>query len=575
MRHGLHLYGEANKHYEKSMGVFNSANVNMINQNVKENVFISLQDLSDILIKPGRPENLEFWLKAITPSKQKIVTLKEIPSSVYAEIANAARTATNPASEVNALLDRHAIEKATIDRLPEWIDKVDPSDYIREATIKDFGEMIDVFASDAFAQNAPEVIRHSMRDMLARQWLDDTARMARGPTGEFSGPRFAQAFHALDTVGETRMQSTLFGTQNAARMRELAQDFTLAGKKGPEFAEQVLSDINTIEARSIVENLQKTLKIADEQSQNALFRAIRNGEIDDADALVMAVLKNPRSISQLRNALGKDATDLLDKPGGLQDMVMQRIMLTAFPDGVTPDAVASGAFGKTMRKTISKMNANGALAKVLTKPDRAGQETVNDLLKVARMAERVSDASLPETGLAPAGFMAAAMLRLLTAPMAFLGEAAGIMAIGRMMRSTPLLKFLTSPQLSSRETRQAIKAGLEGLDTRNLTMLELTEMRNQVIRAILSLQTGEGITEGVVEPVTEVVEEVTEQIQPAIGAATGQIQPAIDALTGQIQPAIGAATGQRPMAPQPSQTPVPPASDVLERIEMEKLVGMR
>ena len=564
IKEGLDLYDAANKHYSEGMDVFRSGAIEMVNKNVKNNFFVSFQDVAELMTKPGRAPNLKFWLDAITPDEHQLSSLQKINPAVLRDIGTALQT-RNPAEAVNSLLATADLPPGTIPQLPKWIDKMEVDDLYRRSVLDEYVETVKVLHSEAVARANPQAVRDTMRNMLARQWLDETGRLSRrGPEGNFDGPAFADSFTNLDLPGQTVMQDTLFGAENAAVLRKSLKDFYLMGKGTPELTEQILADIAHPNMKRVVGELQNTLKVAEEQSKNALFKAVRNGEIDDADALVMAVMKNPRTIGQLRNALGKDATDILDEPGGLQDMVMQRIMLSAFPDGVTTDAVASGAFGQAMRKTINKMNANGALAKVLTKPDRAGQEVVDNLLNVAKKAERISDASLPETGIAPAAFAAGALLRFLTAPMSFLTEVTGIIAMGRMMRSTPLLKFLTSPQLTSRETRQAIKAGAEGLEVRNLKLLELAEMRNRVIRAITSLQGVDTVREGIVEPVTEVVEEVTEQIQPAIGAAVEQIQPAIDAMTGQA--------AQLPTAPQPlgPQT----AAAVLEGEEMRKLYGV-
>jgi hypothetical protein len=239
----------------------------------------------------------------------------------------------------------------------------------------------------------------------------------------------------------------------------------------------------------------------------------------------MSVMKSPRSIDQLRNALGRDAEEVLDTPGGLRDMVMQRLMLSAFPEGVTTEAVASGAFGRTMRATISKMNANGSLAKVLTTPERNGQEVVNELLKVARVGEGISDATLKgKTGLAPAGFAAAAGVRMFTEPISFLGEAASIMFMGRLMRSKPFLKFMTQPQLTSREMRRARKAGIDfGKETRNVELLRLREVGRQIARQIMSLQFVEGVDQNIIEPIKPLIQQGAQAAGPVIEEATQAI----------------------------------------------------
>ena len=578
IKDGLGMYRAANKHYEDGMKVFNSGNVGMVEKNIADHYFVDLASLNEAVVQGGRPETLKFWLNAVTPDEPQLVNLKRVNPSVFKEIESAALNPTatvdrlgqasiGPAEQINALLTKNNIDKTMIARLPTWLDDLPADDFYRRSVLKDFAEQMNMYGSDAFARANPQTIRNATRDMLAGEWLRETARVSRGAEGELSGSAFAQAFNALDAPGETRMQNALFGAENAARMKGIVKDFTLVGKAGPELSQKVVSNITSRDAQGIVGSLQETLRIAEEQSQNALFKAVRNGTIDDADELVMAVMKNPRSLNQLRSALGDNADAVLDAPNGLQDMVMHKIMLQAFPDGITTDAVASGAFAQNMRKTISQMNSNGALAKVLTTSERAGQEVVDDLLKVAKMGETISDAAFKgKAGLAPAAFIAGAGYRAVTAPVSFLGEVAGIMAMGRIMRSRPFLKFMTSPQLSSYHTKQAIRAGAKGLDKRNLALLQLRELAYQTARMYGSVEAARGYRRG-----SEIVEEVAEEITPTAKKLVAQVSQQPAAPPQQPQPQMPA---QQPQAPVPQIPAAVAQPSPLLQAEINKLYGM-
>lgn len=570
IKDGLGMYRAANKHYEDGMKVFNSGNVGMVKKNIADHYFVDLASLNEAVVQGGRPETLKFWLNAVTPDEPQLVNLKRVNPSVFKEIESVALNPTAaPAEQINALLTKNNIDETMIARLPTWLDDLPADDFYRRSVLKDFAEQMNMYGSDAFARANPQTIRNATRDMLAGEWLRETARVSRGAEGELSGSAFAQAFNSLDAPGETRMQNALFGAENAARMRGIVKDFTLVGKAGPELSRKAVSDITSRDAQGIVGSLQETLRIAEEQSQNALFKAVRNGTIDDADELVMAVMKNPRSLNQLRSALGDNADAVLDAPNGLQDMVMHKIMMQAFPDGITTDAVASGAFAQNMRKTISQMNSNGALAKVLTTSERAGQEVVDDLLKVAKMGETISDAAFKgKAGLAPAAFIAGAGYRAITAPVSFLGEVAGIMAMGRIMRSRPFLKFMTSPQLSSYHTKQAIRAGAKGLDKRNLALLKLRELAYQTARMYGSVEAARGYRRG-----SEIVEEVAEEITPTAKKIVAQVsqQPAASPQQPQPQPQMPAQQAQAPVPQIPAAVAQP---SPLLQAEINKLYGM-
>jgi len=121
------------------------------------------------------------------------------------------------------------------------------------------------------------------------------------------------------------------------------------------------------------------------------------------------------------------------------------------------------------------------------------------MIRFSKLGERISDQALKsQQGLAAAAFAAGAGFRLVTEPVKFLGEAAAIFTMGRVMRQKWFLKTLLSPNYSAgfwgvkggrrlyqEATRQGLK--LKGPGTRvNPLALELRERVAQEARLITS-----------------------------------------------------------------------------------------
>jgi hypothetical protein len=146
-----------------------------------------------------------------------------------------------------------------------------------------------------------------------------------------------------------------------------------------------------------------------------------------------------------------------------------------------------------MEKTVTEMNKNGALARIL-----GSQETVNGLLKVSKDAALVSNRAFKgKAGLAPAVFIAGAGLRLITAPVAFAGELATIFALGKVLRSPRFLRMMTNPQLRAAEVKEARGLGVDlGEDIISYGRRRRSEILGREARAATSLAIGSGFREG-------------------------------------------------------------------------------
>ena len=83
----------------------------------------------------------------------------------------------------------------------------------------------------------------------------------------------------------------------------------------------------------------------------------------DADKLVTNVLKNPKNFETLRKRVGDEALGLTDDAplGSFRDLVMQRIISPAFPEGqVTDHVVRSGSWGDIFLRNMKDLNKGGA-----------------------------------------------------------------------------------------------------------------------------------------------------------------------------------------------------------------------
>tara|TARA_R110002020_G_scaffold524_1_gene2600 strand:+ start:1057 stop:4431 length:3375 start_codon:yes stop_codon:yes gene_type:complete len=449
-RNGLEKLVEANKHYTEGAEVFKTGAANMINRNITDGFFEDLIDVAQTVVQNKRPELLKAHLARITPSSSTIGKIQSIEPSVWQSAAQMARN--GDIDGLNRLLVSNNIPENVVLRPQAFLNDLPVDDLYRKRTMDQLAQTLDQYADDAIARAGSLERRNVNRDMLAGAWLKNASEESM--KGRMFNPgQFAQKF---DDLGK-ETQDLLFGAQQAASLRQTLGDFYLVGTNKQDWSNVILNNIANPNMKSVVSSLQNDLRIASDQSQDALFKAIRSGSIDNADELIAAAIKNPRLVDALRNRVGDGAFNV---PGGLQDQAMQRIMLEAFPDGVTTEAVQSGSFGPAMLSAITKMNKQGALNKIL------GEDVVKGLLDVSRTATRVGDASLKgKGGLAAAGYAAAFGLSLLTNPVGTLVGAGGILLSARLMRNKHFLNWMTKPTIRARDAKLGIEIIADELQT--------------------------------------------------------------------------------------------------------------
>jgi hypothetical protein len=440
-REGLEKLVEANKHYSDGAEIFKTGAANMLNKNVKEGFFEDLIDVAQTVVKNNRPELLRAHLARVTPSSSTTGKIQQVPPEVWGQAAQAVRA--GDIDGLNRILVANDIPDDVVVRVQPWLKDLPTGDAYKQRILDQLGETLDQYADDALARTGSAAKRDINRNMLAGAWLQNAAAESR-VSRVFRPEQFAQKF---DDLGK-ETQDLLLGSQRAGQMRETLKDFYLVKNSGDEWGRVVLNDISNPNIKTVVETLQSDLKIASEQSRDALFKAVRSGRIENAEDLILESVKNPSLVKALKNRVGED---VFNTPGGLQDQAMLKIMMEAFPEGITADAVQSGAFGKTMSSTIKKMNAKGSLNEIL------GKDVVEGLQEVSNAASRVGDASLKgKGGLAAATYAAAFGVSLLINPVATLGGAAAMLSSARIMRNKQFLLWMTKPAIRARDAKRGL-----------------------------------------------------------------------------------------------------------------------
>jgi len=572
---GVMAWKKAQNFHAKGIQRFRSFSEEMLERNIRNGTTLGDKQVLNQVVQPGQPDMLLRYLKSVTPSGRAAEGIQKVPQSVFDDAAKAANSGEFKLA--NQILDNAGVSPDIVKRLPAFAEKLGVDDAYGRMIASEFSDTIRSLGKLAEARANPLQFRNRMRDSLAREWLTQTQTSSL-VRGQFSPTVFASNFESLGAP----LQNALFGKTNAGAMRQLMKDYHKVGLGNKEFAnasaEALGSTAAAIRARTMgltggrdvgeeIANIQSVMAEAKRQSEDALFQAIAKGKIDTPDALVLNILENPKNYDRLIAGLSKTqgTANQLDAPAGVKDMVMSRIMEKAFPDGVSPDRVSSGAWGAPMRQQLLTLNRNGALAKVLGDGDQAaGQLVVNDLFKASKIGERISDQALKgKQGLASAAFAAGAGMRLITNPLAFVGEAAGIFAMGRVMRQKWFLNSLLQPRYSAgllgttggrRLLQKGQRAGAD-LDGVSPLGLELRERVAQETRAIVASLEAQQADEDTRKAAAEFVET---NIRQPISQLGQQAAPVVQDIRQQIPDAAAAAQQMNP----------------LRQVEQNKLLGI-
>ena len=571
---GLDLFKQAQVHYKEGAEQFKSGAIEMFNKNIKEGFAPDLLSVSELVIQNNKPEFLKNYLKAVTPEGSTIGLVQKVPQSEWNLMAQAAEAGN--ITEINRLLQKNFIalsgktgtkdlKKLGLSFKPaKFVEDLPDNNPFKIRYLEDLAETFRMHADDAFYRAAPDAQRNINRDMLAGAWMQNAQQRAT-TLDVFDPTHFKRSF---DDLGKN-VQDELFGKAKAAELRATFKDLSLMGQnpitRNLNFVDVAASAINNSTMRDIVSNLQKVILEANEQSTNALFKAVKSGQIVDAESLVQSAVKSPTLLDDLMRSVPQST---LNQPAGFKDAVMARIMKEAFPDGVTEAAVSSGAWQDAMQAAIFNMNQRGALTKIL------GQDTVDDLVKMTKI--KISDKAIKgKGGIVSAAYAAGIGMRVLAEPISGLASVAGVYASGRILRNPRFLNLMTRPSIAAKDYRRGVRALTEDLlrqaESEGITLtrsqaraqaeqemgrLSVIGLRLKEIAAaearLFALTGASGTTTAenrrdmgqaiseVVEPVRPVISRAMDAARPAIQNVQQQISPSIQALRNKADPRVQA-----------------------------------
>ena len=293
---GLERLVAANNHYSDGAEILKSGAVNMLNKQINEGFFADLNKVVRMVVEDNSPEQLRRYLKAVTPSGKQIGEIQKVPAEQWKLAADAARAGDVDA--VTRILKSNFVSEKTMLRPQPFLKGLSPDDPYRQRILTDMADTLDQYADDAIARAGPDARKSVNRDMLASTWFKNTK--SESMSQRTINP--SEIAHKFDKLGK-EVQEELFGKERASTLRNTLKDFYLVDSSKVtgrlNFIDQVSNSIANPRMSQIVSGLQNDLAEAAKQSDDALFKAVSSGSIDDASSLIQAAVKNPRIIDSL------------------------------------------------------------------------------------------------------------------------------------------------------------------------------------------------------------------------------------------------------------------------------------
>ena len=556
LRKGLVQWDEANKLYGEGQEQFNNTAVNTIATKAKNKFFNSNKE---VIVEAGNVPKLKMYLNAVTPTLNASQHLTQ-PGATEALERLQSLVINNKFKQAQTFVEDSGLS-GIVPKIEGFIDQLPAKDVFRiaqrDAYATEIGNLIEL----SRAGGNPQMIRESVRNSLAKEWLAKT-KLGSQTRGQNDPIKFADEFSALGK----EMQDTLFGTETAATMREAMDAFRLTGLDEAS-ASRLFEAIPTMVNQPLKAQMQGLKELSERavsESSDSVLKAIKDGKITDSSALVAGLLKNPSSYNRLKSVVGETE---LEKVGGVKDMVMNNLVRASIAkEGFSEATVQSGAWGTAFKNQLLAQNKNGSLNAIL------GVDTVKSLNKIADDAIKISD--LPIKGY---GGIAAAPAALALIALAWTGHfyTAGIslgaiMGVGRFLRSKAALKLITSPRLRTQEYKAAVRAGAE------LPAMESVYTINRlssIAASEMSLIMGSGIFGEIAgEARKEATQEVIEGMSDLQRGRRGTYQEDVSSILDPIrqEPDL---TYEEIMQGAARSGNVPGAGEVLRRLEEEKLLG--
>jgi len=296
LRRGLDDWDKANVFYAEGQDRFNSTALNTILQSAKDGFFTSNIDVAKVAIQSMNAPRLAMYLQAVTPTKDMAQKLAQ--PGVTEVLENVRKLVDVDQFKAAENLVKNAGLQKVVPKIQGFIDDLPAGDVFRVSQKNAYLQQLDDLAELSRAGTDPQVIRESVRNSLAKTWIDQTKEAAVDSVGKFNPAEFAGKFTALgDDV-----QNALFGNSNAGLMREAMEAFQLSATNR-QSAEAFFDALPTMANQPLKAHIQSMKGIFDRaasESQDAVLSAINSGNIRSPLELVDGLLTNPASYLRLK-----------------------------------------------------------------------------------------------------------------------------------------------------------------------------------------------------------------------------------------------------------------------------------
>tara|TARA_R100000544_G_C2227131_1_gene61588 strand:+ start:1637 stop:4999 length:3363 start_codon:yes stop_codon:yes gene_type:complete len=568
LRKGLDEWSKSNAFFREGQEAFNNTAVNTILKAAKDKFFTSNIDVVNTVVQSGNAPKLAMYLNAVTPTKEMT---QKLASPGANNLINNVKQLVEADNFVGAeeLVKGSGLE-GIIPKIRGFIDDLPAEDVFRVSQKKSYLKELDNLSQLAESGIDPQLMRESVKNSLAKTWIDQTKGSATDSLNKFNSSEFASKFTSL---GDD-LQNTLFGKPNAQSMREAMEAFQV-NSLDENAAAQLFQALPTLTNQSLkaqISTLKEITERATLESKDAVLSSIKSGNIETPSKLVSGLLTNPNSYNKLKTVVGIDE---LEKAGGVKDMVMNNLIRGSLAKpGFSEVTIQGGEWGKALKDVILKQNKNGALSTIL------GDDVVSNLNKLSDDAIKVSDIPIKGYG-GIAAAPAALALVALAVKGSLLTAGAGlatIIGLSRAMRNNSVLKLLTSPRLRKKEYEEAIKLGanlpdLNSVKSQGQYIYNLNRL-GSIFTSEASLVAGSGILGEIGGEGRKAAEQ--RNIEFSQKAQESLPDPErVFTRTPMINPSLFDPTRKNPQGGVPSLLNQQNSQEMLRNEEIRKLMGMQ
>jgi len=409
VKKGLDLISKGEKFYENGIKTFQTPISQNLTKKFLKNDFDPEQLLEEVVI-PKRGESLQNFLNSVQGVKSQQIVPAQAGLDFNTFVKN-----------------KYGLDIGEFDAIPE-------GDVLKKSIISRFDSIQELANKVQAARGQGESIKETVRQTLARKYLERMFNENRNAFGDLSASGVADKIAKLGNTGKV-----LFGKEYNDVMRSL-QDISSSGQKltpdqiarlkGLPIADQV-DQINSL--------TQSTKQISNEMLMRSLSTAVNQGNIEGITDIILRPGKRGATlVRQAKQSLGNDTMD------AVKESALNRI-LSELPDPNTGgkefiEKVFDGSYSTQLKQVLKGYDDN-----VLKELLGDGADVLQNL---ARQSEIISQKPIKGLG----GLVAATTITSLgigayftTGIIAPLGLAAGLKFMSWLLRTPGYVKLLSRP----------------------------------------------------------------------------------------------------------------------------------